>query len=159
MARLEEPLFGLSVEEVVDFDVFCTIATNRACSWDMYALYRHMLAPAAPGYRRLLVRPRPGGGLTRARAVHRTPYGHAEVSWQRTGEYLELRVVVPPNTTVTVHRPTEPDAPIETGSGTHVLRCAFRAPATLRDEAGRSPHASQGWAGDLDGPGGRGACL
>ena len=33
------------------------------------------LAPAAPGYRRLLVRPRPGGGLTHARARHDTPYG------------------------------------------------------------------------------------
>ncbi|MEV4060403.1 alpha-L-rhamnosidase C-terminal domain-containing protein [Nonomuraea dietziae] len=67
--------------------------------------------------------------VTRARAVHRRPYGHAEVSWERTGEDLELRVVVPPNTTATVHLPTEPDAPTESGSGTHVLRCAFRAPA------------------------------
>ncbi|MEU4329668.1 DUF4240 domain-containing protein [Nonomuraea dietziae] len=44
VAWLEEHLFGLSVEEIVDFDVFWTIATNRACSWDMYALYRHMLS-------------------------------------------------------------------------------------------------------------------
>ncbi|MEV4160814.1 DUF4240 domain-containing protein [Nonomuraea dietziae] len=43
MAWLEEHLFGLSLEEIVDFDVFWTIATNRACSWDMYALYRPML--------------------------------------------------------------------------------------------------------------------
>ncbi len=31
------------------------------------------LAPAEPGYRRLLIRPRPGGGLTWARAEHDTP--------------------------------------------------------------------------------------
>jgi alpha-L-rhamnosidase len=39
------------------------------------------LAPAAPGYRRLRVRPRPGGGLTYARAALLTPYGRAELSW------------------------------------------------------------------------------
>ncbi|MBA2277932.1 MAG: family 78 glycoside hydrolase catalytic domain, partial [Chloroflexia bacterium] len=33
------------------------------------------LAPAAPGYRRLEIRPRIGGSLTSARARHRTPYG------------------------------------------------------------------------------------
>ena len=35
------------------------------------------LAPAAPGYRRLAIAPHPGGGLTHARARHRTPYGHS----------------------------------------------------------------------------------
>ena len=38
------------------------------------------LAPAEPGYRRLRVEPRPGGGLTHANARLRTPYGLAEVS-------------------------------------------------------------------------------
>src|SRR5918996_5119946 len=36
------------------------------------------LAPAAPGYRELEVRPVPGRGLTRASARHRTPYGEAK---------------------------------------------------------------------------------
>jgi alpha-L-rhamnosidase len=39
------------------------------------------LAPAAPGYCHLEVRPRPGGDLTYARARHMTPYGLAESSW------------------------------------------------------------------------------
>ena len=33
------------------------------------------LAPAEPGYRKMLIRPRPGGGLTDAEATLRTPYG------------------------------------------------------------------------------------
>jgi len=37
------------------------------------------LAPGAPGYRRLVVAPRPGGGLTHAAASHETPYGRADV--------------------------------------------------------------------------------
>ncbi len=40
------------------------------------------LAPAAPGYRRIAIHPVPGGGLTFARARHRTPYGMASVEWR-----------------------------------------------------------------------------
>ncbi len=36
------------------------------------------LAPAEPGYRKLLVRPRPGGGLSHAGATLRTPYGRRQ---------------------------------------------------------------------------------
>jgi alpha-L-rhamnosidase len=42
-------------------------------------LHRHVagLAPAEPGYRRMEISPRPGAGMTYARAQHRTPYGTA----------------------------------------------------------------------------------
>ncbi len=49
------------------------------------------LAPAEPGYRRILVAPRPGGGLSFARASHETPYGRAEVHWSRTAGKLSGR--------------------------------------------------------------------
>ncbi|MFI6818826.1 family 78 glycoside hydrolase catalytic domain [Nonomuraea sp. NPDC050328] len=82
------------------------------------------LAPAAPGYRRLLIRPRPGGGLTRARAALRTPYGPAEAAWRLDGEQageldggLEVTAVVPPNTSALVHLPGA--EPFEVGSGRH----------------------------------------
>ena len=76
------------------------------------------LAPAAPGYRRLLVRPRPGGGLTRARAAHDTPYGRAEVSWTLSARELGVTVSVPPNTTALVDLPGDTE-PAEVGSGVH----------------------------------------
>lgn len=79
------------------------------------------LAPAEPGYRRLLIRQRPGGGLTHAHATLDTPYGRAEAGWERTGDHLKLVVVVPPNTTATVYLPTAPDTPIEVGAGRHVF--------------------------------------
>jgi alpha-L-rhamnosidase len=41
------------------------------------------LAPASPGYRRLRIAPRPGGGLTHASARLDTPYGQASVPGQR----------------------------------------------------------------------------
>ncbi|MEV8546800.1 glycoside hydrolase family 78 protein [Streptomyces sp. NPDC051572] len=76
------------------------------------------LAPAAPGYRRLLVRPRPGGGLTHASATHETPYGRAAVSWTRTDGVLRVTVTVPPGTTALIDLPGMTERP-EVGSGDH----------------------------------------
>jgi alpha-L-rhamnosidase len=77
------------------------------------------LAPAAPGYRQLDVRPRPGGGLTRARAQHITPYGLAECAWTIEGGQTEVVVVVPPNATASITLPGDDAKPINVGSGTH----------------------------------------
>ncbi|MBF8190329.1 glycoside hydrolase family 78 protein [Nonomuraea sp. K274] len=115
-----------------------TVNPGEMTSFNHYALgavadWMHRtvagLAPAAPGYRRLLVRPRPGGGLTHARAAHVTPYGRAEVSWERTGDRLEVHLLVPPNTTAEVYLPAEPERPVQAGAGRHVFHCAYRDPA------------------------------
>jgi alpha-L-rhamnosidase len=87
------------------------------------------LAPAGPGFRRILVKPRPGGGLTRAQAIHDTPYGRAAVHWTRTGRLFELVVTVPPNTTAQIVLPEEGQVAMEVGSGRHTLTCKFRDPA------------------------------
>ncbi len=77
------------------------------------------LAPAAPGYRRILVRPNPGGGLTWARARHRTPYGPAECSWRIEGGSMMVDVEIPPNTSAEVHLPGQPGEQLQVGSGRH----------------------------------------
>jgi alpha-L-rhamnosidase len=77
------------------------------------------LAPAAPGYRHLDIRPRPGGGLTSARARYITPYGLAESAWTIEVGQIEVVVVVPPNAMASVTLPGSEATPIEVGSGTH----------------------------------------
>jgi alpha-L-rhamnosidase len=77
------------------------------------------LAPAAPGYRRLDIHPRPGGGLTHARARHHTPYGLAECAWKIDAGQIAVEIVVPPNTTAQVTLPGHDREPIEVGSGAH----------------------------------------
>jgi alpha-L-rhamnosidase len=77
------------------------------------------LAPAAPGYRRLDIRPRPGGNLTSARARHRTPYGIAQCAWVLAAGQIVVELVVPPNTTATVTLPGADGQPIEVRAGTH----------------------------------------
>ncbi len=76
-------------------------------------------APAVSGHRHLNVRPHPGGGLTYARARHRTPYGMAESAWEIKAEQIEVVAVVPPNMTASVTLPGGNAPSIEVGSGTH----------------------------------------
>ncbi|MEU4226792.1 glycoside hydrolase family 78 protein [Nonomuraea sp. NPDC026600] len=85
------------------------------------------LAPAAPGYRRIRVAPRPGAGLTHASAEHETPYGPAAVAWSRSGGNLTVTVSVPPGTTAEVSLPS--GEPVEVGAGMHTFTAPYRDPA------------------------------
>ena len=84
------------------------------------------LAPLEPGYRRMLVAPRPGGGLTRASAAHETPFGRAEVAWSRAGGRLDVDVLVPVGVTATISLPDPAWQPVDAGSGRHHYSCPFR---------------------------------
>lgn len=77
------------------------------------------LAPAAPGYRRLRVAPRPGGGLTHASARLDTPYGPASVRWAVEGGGLTVWATVPAGTVAEVDLPGL--EPVEVGSGAHTF--------------------------------------
>jgi len=63
-------------------------------------LYRYVagISPEEPGYRRILIRPRPGGGLDRARGELESPYGRILSEWRLRGGKLRMRVSIPPNT-------------------------------------------------------------
>lgn len=74
------------------------------------------LTPTEPGYRHMDIHPRPGGGLTHAKAQHRTPYGMAECSWKIKDGKFDLHVMIPPNTTASVILPGSEEL-IEVGSG------------------------------------------
>ena len=71
-------------------------------------LVRHLvgLAPAEPGYRRVLIAPKPGRPFTFARARHESPNGPTEVNWTLDATRLAVRATIPPNATgaVKLHR-------------------------------------------------------
>ncbi|MFF3663908.1 family 78 glycoside hydrolase catalytic domain [Streptomyces olivochromogenes] len=74
---------------------------------------------AAPGYRTLRFRPRPGGGITWAKARHETPYGTAAVSWEQTPTGLNVHVTVPAGCRGVVEVDGRP--PFVVGPGEHHL--------------------------------------
>jgi alpha-L-rhamnosidase len=73
------------------------------------------LTPTEPGYRRMEIHPRPGGGLTHAHARHITPYGLAESSWKIENGKFDLNIIIPVNTSALVILPDGEQS--EVGSG------------------------------------------
>ena len=63
------------------------------------------IAPGAPGFRKILVRPRPGGGVTRAEGRFDSRYGPVATRWRKDADGFALSVVLPPNTTAEVWVP------------------------------------------------------
>ncbi|WP_447648103.1 family 78 glycoside hydrolase catalytic domain [Microbacterium forte] len=86
------------------------------------------LASDGPGWERLRVEPRPGGGLTRASARYDSVRGTAAVSWVREGERLTVSVEVPAASSAVVVLPGSGEE-IEVGAGSHTFDTVFRAVA------------------------------
>lgn len=74
-------------------------------------LYRHVagieLDPDVPGFKAFVIRPFVGGALTHAGASYDSMHGRIESRWNRDGDRLTLRVLVPPNTSVRVYVPSD----------------------------------------------------
>jgi len=60
------------------------------------------LDPSTPGGKRVRIAPRPGGGLTHARASLETPYGKVASAWRFGEREFMLDASVPPNSTADV---------------------------------------------------------
>jgi len=58
-----------------------------------------------PGYKHIIIKPQPGGGLTFASASFDTMYGKVKSSWKKEGKITRLEITIPHNTTATVILP------------------------------------------------------
>ncbi|MBN1352742.1 family 78 glycoside hydrolase catalytic domain [candidate division KSB1 bacterium] len=61
--------------------------------------------PYKPGFKQVIIAPRPVGDLTYAKAALETMYGKVECDWKITGKRLILCVNLPANTTAQIHVP------------------------------------------------------
>ncbi|MCT9075177.1 alpha-L-rhamnosidase [Streptomyces fulvoviolaceus] len=94
------------------------------------------ISAGGPGYREIVIRPRPGGAVTTARATFTSVYGPVSTRWRQRSGRFTLTCAVPPNTSAEVWIPaSDPDAVTRThgtflrqedgcavyrvGSGTH----------------------------------------
>jgi alpha-L-rhamnosidase len=70
-----------------------------------------------PGFRRIVIRPQPGGGLTYARAQYDSINGCIRTHWLIEGASFHLQVAIPANTTALIFLPTHhPESVTEEGS-------------------------------------------
>lgn len=78
---------------------------------------------AEPGYKGIVIRPRPGNGITSAEATYASMYGTIASSWSIADGRMRLDVTIPANTTATIVLPTT-DADSVTESGTAAAAAA-----------------------------------
>ncbi len=86
-----------------------------------------------PAYKRFVIYPRPGGGLTWATTEFRSIRGPIRTAWRIENDTLTLEVSIPANTTAIVYVPTKDPAGV-TESGQPVANIKTITP--LRDEDG-----------------------
>ncbi len=84
-------------------------------------IYRELggLAPGAPGYRHVVIRPRLTASISWSKTSLETPYGPVSVNWSTTGGEFALQVSLPANTTGEVWLPGQ--EPVRIGSGEYTF--------------------------------------
>ncbi|MCK5065953.1 MAG: alpha-rhamnosidase, partial [Bacteroidales bacterium] len=69
-----------------------------------------------PGYKHIIIHPRPGGGLTSAKATHQSMYGEIVSGWKLEGDQMTMEIEVPANTSATIHIPGGPSGIVVNGT-------------------------------------------
>jgi alpha-L-rhamnosidase len=77
------------------------------------------IRPAAPGFKRILIRPTVVGDLTWVKAHFDSPYGRIVSDWKIEGNQLTMDVTVPANTTATIVVPGKNGGTHKVGSGNY----------------------------------------
>jgi alpha-L-rhamnosidase len=103
-----------------------TVNLGEMTSFNHYALgavgdWMHRtiagISPLEPGYARVLLAPRPGGGLTWARGSLKTPHGVLAVDWRLSGSTITVDVDVPKSVVAVIR--VAGDEHVVTGGRTH----------------------------------------
>jgi alpha-L-rhamnosidase len=114
-----------------------TINPGEMTSFNHYALgavadWMHRtvggLAPLEPGYSRVLVAPRPGGGLSWASASLDTVHGHLEVRWEQADGRLTVTAELPAGVTGVLSLAGRPDVELASGTQTHTSEPGLAGP-------------------------------
>ncbi len=109
--------------------------------------------PAVPGFKKIIIRPIPGGKLREASGRFRSIHGLITSGWSSSDGNFTLTTTIPANTTATVHVPakdpesiTESGKPVKDAEGVKFLRMENGA-AVFAVESGRYQFSSSGNAG------------
>jgi alpha-L-rhamnosidase len=80
---------------------FCHYAPGSVCAWLFDTVAG--IDTEGPGFNKIVIRPRPGGGLTWVKASYHGQHGPIRVHWEVLPEAFRLNVEIPTNTTAAVH--------------------------------------------------------
>jgi alpha-L-rhamnosidase len=118
------------------------IQSGNLNAWFYQTLAGINYDPACPGFKHIILRPRPAGDLTWVKAHHDSLYGRIVSNWKLAGGKFVLEIAIPPNTTATVHVParagesiTESDNPAATSPGVKML-CRGNGEAIFEVQSG-----------------------
>jgi len=110
--------------QTAEMNSFNHYAYGAIGEWMYRVMAGIQIDEGAPGYKHILVEPRPGGGFTSVKASHQTPYGKVSSAWTLKDGTFELAVEIPVNTRATVRLPgaqlasvTEGGRPLAVGNG------------------------------------------
>ena len=108
-----EKWLGLLPDRSINVGSFNHYAYGAVGNW----LYRSVagIAPDAPGYKRIVIRPMVCDQLQQAEASYASDYGLISSSWRLSPGKLEMDVIIPPNTRAKVWIPGH--EVVELGSG------------------------------------------
>ena len=99
----------------VGMNSFNHYAYGAIGDWMVHTVAGLDLDESMPGYKHIFMQPRPGGGLTSARAELMTQYGSASSGWKLDADRMRVTVRVPPNTRATVRLPNAKLADVNEG--------------------------------------------
>ena len=115
-----------------------------------------------PGYKHIVIRPRPHRGLTQAAARYQSVYGEIVSAWKWEAGRLRVQATIPPNTTATIRLPGAdsqaihahsavtqdgPDVCVEVGSGCYRFDYLYPGLSSAELPSAEPPSAGQPRAG------------
>ena len=91
-------------------------ALGSVCEWIWNYIAGIVPDEAAPGFKHFIIAPKPCGPFTRANSEYESVRGLVVSNWKYEKDIFQLEVIVPPNTSATVHLPAQ-DVNMITESG------------------------------------------
>jgi alpha-L-rhamnosidase len=91
----------------VGMNSFNHYAYGAIGDWMYQNLGGIQIDPAQPGYKHIVIRPQPGGGITQASTRYESLYGTIATEWELDENQLRLQVEIPANTTAMVYLPAK----------------------------------------------------
>jgi alpha-L-rhamnosidase len=83
------------------------ILVGNLVAWMYQTLAGIDYDPAQPGFKHVILHPRPVGDLSFVRAWYRSLYGAISSNWKREAGQFTWEVAIPPNTTATIYVPAK----------------------------------------------------